>query len=96
MGEETVEKSFRKSQLSLIGFTIFIVIGFLSFIIWFLLTQVNDEHEEKFTYKIPEWVKANAGWWSEGHISDEEFSFSLQWLFDHGLIETKECIDRCL
>src|SRR3990170_1419338 len=51
---------------------------------------------EREAYTIPEWVKANAGWWSEGHISDSEFSNTLQWLFDHGFVEIRKCDGRCL
>ena len=30
--------------------------------------------------KIPKWVKNNAGWWSEGMISDREFVKAVEFL----------------
>jgi len=51
---------------------------------------------DRQNYKIPEWVKANAGWWSEGLISDTEFSYSLQWLFDHGYVTIEKCVGECI
>lgn len=51
---------------------------------------------DRQNYKVPEWVKANAIWWGEGLISDEEFSYSLQWLFDHGFITIDKCVGECL
>lgn len=47
-------------------------------------------------YKIPDWVKHNAHWWVEGHITDAEFSYSMQYLIDQNIIhecEGVECID---
>ena len=93
MGEIVTEKN-EKPRFILLGFFIFIIIATLSFAVWFLMS--TETIEDKNSYIIPEWVKANAGWWSEGEITDEEFSYSLQWLFDNGLVEVKECTGRCL
>ena len=35
---------------------------------------------------IPDWVRNNAGWWSENLISDEEFANGLQYLIINGII----------
>ena len=35
---------------------------------------------------IPDWVKNNAGWWITGQISDTEFTLSLQYLIQKGII----------
>lgn len=35
---------------------------------------------------IPDWVRSNAGWWSEHLISDEEFVNGLQYLIENGII----------
>jgi len=94
MGEE-VEITYKKNRLNLVGFIVFCTIGILGLLVWALATEHN-ETVPKYTYEIPEWVKANAGWWSEGQISDEEFSFSFQWLIDHGIIKTEICTGRCL
>ncbi len=78
----------------IVGIIIFGVIIGLSVSVYSLVFTQNVE--AKYSYKIPEWVKANAGWWSEGHITDAEFSYTLQWLFDHGFVEIKECEGRCI
>ena len=35
---------------------------------------------------IPDWVKSNAGWWSEGAISDGEFVSGIQHLIKDGIL----------
>ena len=35
---------------------------------------------------IPAWIKNNAGWWADGQISDTEFTLSLQYLVQKGII----------
>jgi len=35
---------------------------------------------------IPEWVKNNAKWWSEGSISDTDYVTSLEYLINNGMI----------
>ncbi len=35
---------------------------------------------------IPDWVRNNAGWWSEGLISDEDFANGIQFLIQQGII----------
>src|SRR6185437_13588039 len=37
---------------------------------------------------IPHWVRAVAGWWSEGKISDSDFQQAIQFLVDTGVIKT--------
>ena len=36
---------------------------------------------------IPQWVKNNAGWWSEGNITDTEYVKGLQYLITQGIIQ---------
>ncbi len=36
---------------------------------------------------IPEWVKNNAKWWSEGSISDTDYVESLEYLINNGIID---------
>jgi len=36
---------------------------------------------------IPEWVKNNAGWWSEGAIGESDYVSSLQYLISQGIIK---------
>ena len=90
--EQTIDHSKR---YTLIGLGIISLVVTLSFVIYLLATDTSNTPERE-AYTIPEWVKANAGWWSEGHISDSEFSNTLQWLFDHGFVEIRKCDGRCL
>lgn len=39
------------------------------------------------SYVIPEWVKNNAGWWSEGKITDQDFTSGLQYLIKEKIIK---------
>jgi len=36
---------------------------------------------------IPEWIKNNAKWWSEGSISDTDYVESLEYLINNGIID---------
>jgi len=36
---------------------------------------------------IPEWIKNNAGWWSEGAISESDYISSLKYLISQGIIK---------
>ena len=35
---------------------------------------------------VPEWVKNNAGWWSEGQIDDTAFLQGIQFLIKEGIM----------
>lgn len=47
--------------------------------------NTNPEQAESET-QIPEWLRKNAGWWSQDLLSDEEFAQSIQYLIVHGII----------
>ena len=36
---------------------------------------------------VPAWVKNNAGWWSQGAITDADFVNGIQFLIEAGLIQ---------
>jgi type VI protein secretion system component Hcp len=36
--------------------------------------------------KVPDWIKNNAKWWSEGQIDDNSFVQGIQYLVEHGII----------
>jgi len=40
--------------------------------------------------EIPEWIKNNAGWWSEDLITEKEFIDGLQWLISNGIMQVTE------
>ena len=37
--------------------------------------------------KIPEWIKNNAGWWSDGLIEEEDFLNGIKYLVEKGIIK---------
>lgn len=45
------------------------------------------------SYKIPAWLKSNAYWWSQGFLSDDEYSYSIQFLINENIIQV--CDDDC-
>lgn len=58
----------------------------------------NNEviNPERKAYHIPDWVKHSANWWSEGYITDQEFSFAIEYLIDENIITVDECVGECL
>jgi hypothetical protein len=53
------------------------------------LPIVVDRIETSSEIIIPDWVRNNAGWWSERLISDKEFANGLQYLIVNGIISVK-------
>ena len=39
---------------------------------------------------IPDWIKHNAGWWSDDLITEKEFIDAIQWLISNGVIQVIE------
>ena len=39
------------------------------------------------SYKIPPWIKNNAGWWAAGAIDDNSFIQGIQFLIQKGIIK---------
>ena len=42
----------------------------------FIPSVSSDNH-----IAIPDWIKNNAGWWSDGQIDDDSFVSGIQWLY---------------
>ena len=42
---------------------------------------------------VPIWVKNNAGWWSEGKISDDDFISGIEYLIENNIIEVNAEMD---
>ena len=51
---------------------------------------VGEFNEDQF--KVPEWIKSNAEWWSEGQITDEEFVSGIKFLIENGVIVIPETV----
>jgi len=45
-----------------------------------------DDSEEIPAQQIPNWFKNNAEWWSEGKITDVDFTNSIEFLVKNGII----------
>ncbi|WP_428325945.1 hypothetical protein [Nitrosopumilus sp.] len=50
-------------------------------------TEETIDDEEANIASIPIWVKNNASWWSEGHLTDVEFANGIKFLMASGLIK---------
>jgi len=57
----------------------------ISVLIFSILSISSIEAQED--YKIPTWVKKNAGWWSQGLIGEDDFISGLKYLIDQEIIE---------
>ena len=49
------------------------------------IEKVQTEGEP--SYGIPAWIKNNAGWWSKGLISDNEFIKGIEYLVKSKIIK---------
>lgn len=47
----------------------------------------NTNQKINTILQIPTWMKNNAKWWSQGVISDDEFTGGLQFLINHGTVK---------
>ncbi len=57
------------------------------------IITIQDNQVSASSYssnEIPEWIKNNAGWWSEDLITEKEFIDGLQWLVNNGIIQVTE------
>ena len=51
-----------------------------------IVVPIIADLTQKENVTIPDWVRNNAGWWSEGMISDNDFVSSIQYLISKGII----------
>jgi len=51
------------------------------------IPNLPDHSTNLSEYKVPDWIKNNALWWSEGKISDDDFVKGLHFLVDKGIIK---------
>ena len=60
------------------------------------LSQVTFDGESLWDYEpimketdlgIPQWIRDNAKWWSEGLITDEDYISGLQYLIKQGILK---------
>jgi len=49
--------------------------------------HVGMDHTGNVEIKIPDWVRNNAKWWSEGSIGDNDFASGIQFMIKEGIIK---------
>jgi len=49
--------------------------------------HVGMNHTGNVEIKIPDWVRNNAKWWSEGSIDDKDFASGIQFMIKEGIIK---------
>jgi len=49
-------------------------------------TNALNPFVEETTTQIPDWVKSNAGWWSDDVINDSDFVSGIQYLINKGIM----------
>jgi len=47
----------------------------------------SDDSGQDSTFTIPEWIKLNAAWWSEGKVSDDTFVNGMQYLIKEDIMK---------
>ncbi|MBI3640367.1 MAG: hypothetical protein HY223_08645 [Thaumarchaeota archaeon] len=52
------------------------------------ITVFSSEALAQEIYIIPQWIKNNAKWWSEGQIGDSDFIRGIQYLMQNGIMKT--------
>lgn len=50
------------------------------------IEELEIEEDASIT-SIPTWVRSNAAWWSDGHLTDVEFANGIKFLISNGLIK---------
>ena len=51
------------------------------------IVLISDEGIVSSEAKIPDWIKNNAGWWSQGLIGDSDFVSGIQYLITNGIMQ---------
>ena len=67
-----------KRQIILASIAVFAAIGVMSV----PLTQTAQAES-----LVPDWIKSNAGWWSDGTLDDETFLNGIKYLVESGVID---------
>ena len=63
---------------------------FYSFSEFFESVQSFQYEERIVKPQIPEWIRSNAEWWSEGKIKDQDFLLGIQYLINQNIIKIPE------
>jgi hypothetical protein len=52
-----------------------------------LITGFSKDWQPSKEIAIPDWVRNNAGWWSEGKILDSDFASGIEFMIKAGIIK---------
>lgn len=58
-----------------------------------LLFPFDPAQADSKTNLVPQWVKHNALWWSQGEISDNDFTNGMRWLVENRIIPVEDLIE---
>ena len=58
----------------------------LGYILFDIELQGGGSMSVQTDTSIPDWIKNNAGWWSNGLIDDSSFISGIQWLISSGIV----------
>ena len=51
------------------------------------ISHTKDNDVDSITpLTIPKWIKTTAGWWIEGHVSDENLRNTVRFLVENGIM----------
>jgi len=67
---------------------------FLSLITLILLVGLFPFISNAQSTAVPDWVKNNAQWWTEGKISEQEYLNAIQFLVDEGIIKLESSSEK--
>jgi len=51
-----------------------------------LIPETEIVPDQDTSQEIPDWIKGNAGWWSDGVITDSDFVLGIQYLITNGIM----------
>jgi hypothetical protein len=62
-------------------------------IVSLLFLPLGDVHADSKTNLVPMWIKHNALWWSQGKISDSDFTNGMRWLVENRIIPVEDMVE---
>ena len=51
------------------------------------IPDLPEQASETAEQKVPDWIRNNAGWWSDGLITEDDFVKGIQYLVEQGIIK---------
>ena len=54
------------------------------------LPNIPKQNSEESLKTVPDWIKNNAKWWSDGQVDDQTFVLSIQFLIKNGILSLQD------